>query len=71
MTVDSILGQDYTSKEEIVVAHIFVKKFIVFVVKWLHWMADNPHTVSLRYSSDPGSESASSIVKGGQESGIR
>ena len=46
LTVDGLLGQDYSLEEDIAKAHTFVSKFIQFVVRWLKWMAVNPQTVS-------------------------
>ena len=45
VTVDSLLAQDYNSEEDVKKAHSFIKSFIVFVVKWMKWVAKNPQTV--------------------------
>ena len=46
LTVDSLLLRDYSSDEEILSAHAFIKDFIRFLARWLKWMSENPQTVS-------------------------
>ena len=50
VAIDSILGQEYSSKEDIAKAHQFVKKFMHFLVGWLNWMGEHPTTVGSDHS---------------------
>ena len=68
LTVDALLRKDFTSEEEEVIAHCFIKDFMKFVARWLKWLVHNPETVrrSRQLAERNGSER--SALPGGQKS---